>query len=127
MQPGQRCPLHFLRTGQEKLLTVAYPGLNTQWSSDFTLFRYSYTHSFHARSPPFNIEDIGLVHFRLRGPGGNQPHHLMRVHSKIEGSTIFLNLCSADEGWPFMIENGSDYEVVLCQAVSISLYYGRYV
>jgi vacuolar protein sorting-associated protein 13A/C len=31
VDPGERCPLHFMRTGQEKLLTVAFPGLNAQW------------------------------------------------------------------------------------------------
>jgi vacuolar protein sorting-associated protein 13A/C len=29
--PGARCPLQVIRTGQEKLLTFAFPGLNAQW------------------------------------------------------------------------------------------------
>lgn len=29
--PGERCPLHFTRAGEEKLLTLALPGLNAQW------------------------------------------------------------------------------------------------
>jgi vacuolar protein sorting-associated protein 13A/C len=40
IEPGERCPLHFMRTGQEKLLTIACPGLNAQWLvsvPDFTL------------------------------------------------------------------------------------------
>jgi vacuolar protein sorting-associated protein 13A/C len=31
INPGERCPLHFMRAGQEKLLTIAFPGLNAQW------------------------------------------------------------------------------------------------
>lgn len=31
LNPGERAPLHFLRMGEEKLLTVAFPGLNAQW------------------------------------------------------------------------------------------------
>lgn len=31
VEPGQRSPLQIMRAGQEKLLTVAFPGLNAQW------------------------------------------------------------------------------------------------
>lgn len=31
IESGERCPFQVLRSGDEKLLTVAYPGLNTQW------------------------------------------------------------------------------------------------
>jgi vacuolar protein sorting-associated protein 13A/C len=31
IDPGQRSPLQIMRRGQEKLLTVAFSGLNTQW------------------------------------------------------------------------------------------------
>ncbi len=31
IEPGQRCTFQLFRTGNEKLLTVAYPGLNAQW------------------------------------------------------------------------------------------------
>lgn len=31
VEPGQRCPFTVLRTGDDKLLTIAYPGLNAQW------------------------------------------------------------------------------------------------
>jgi vacuolar protein sorting-associated protein 13A/C len=124
IEPGQRCPLHFLRIGEEMLLTVGYPGLNTQWC-DFTFLNSKYSDSpfthLPGRSPPINIEDIGFVHFRLKSPGGSQPHHLVRVDCKIEGSTIFVYLSLADEGWPFTIENESDFQVVLRQVVCIRL------
>jgi len=31
IQPGERCPLHVIRMGEEKLLTIAFSGLNTHW------------------------------------------------------------------------------------------------
>jgi vacuolar protein sorting-associated protein 13A/C len=34
IEPGQRSPLQIMRMGQEKLLTVAFSGLNAQWCGD---------------------------------------------------------------------------------------------
>jgi len=31
LKPGESCPLQIMRVSQEKLLTIAYPGLNSQW------------------------------------------------------------------------------------------------
>jgi vacuolar protein sorting-associated protein 13A/C len=31
IEPGQQCAFQTLRSGAEKLLTIALPGLNTQW------------------------------------------------------------------------------------------------
>lgn len=31
LDPSQRTPLQIMRAAQEKLLTVAFPGLNAQW------------------------------------------------------------------------------------------------
>jgi vacuolar protein sorting-associated protein 13A/C len=39
---------------------------------------------------------------------------------KIDGSTIFVVFCEADEGWPFTIENDSDYTISMAQTVIIS-------
>ncbi|KIM48205.1 hypothetical protein M413DRAFT_439924 [Hebeloma cylindrosporum] len=97
IEPGQRCAFQVLRSGEEKLLTFAYPGLNAQWS------------------PPINIEDIGSVHFRLRRLGENQGQDLVRADVRIEGSTIFIFLADAGGDWPFVIENGSDYPMGFCQ------------
>ncbi|KAI0756975.1 vacuolar protein sorting-associated protein 13 [Daedaleopsis nitida] len=91
IEPGERCPLHFLRVGEDQLLTVAFPGLNAQWSS------------------PINLEDIGTVHFRLAASDNSQQQRLMRADIKIDGPTIFVFLDEAKEGWPFTIENDSDY------------------
>ncbi|KAF7306925.1 hypothetical protein MIND_00485000 [Mycena indigotica] len=98
VKPGQRCPLHFLRADQEHLLTIAYSGLNTQWS------------------PPIRIEDIGTVHFRLRSPSReDNPIELIRADIKIDGSTILVNFSAAGDAWPFTIENDSDYVAFVSQ------------
>ncbi|KAJ7634302.1 vacuolar protein sorting-associated protein 13 [Mycena polygramma] len=103
IKPGERCPLHFMRAGQERLLTVAFSGLNAQWS------------------PPIKIEDIGSVHLRLRYPGREQePVQLIRGDVKIDGPTIFISFSRATEAWPFTIENDSDYDVTVCQKDSSS-------
>ncbi|TFK41159.1 vacuolar protein sorting-associated protein vps13 [Crucibulum laeve] len=95
VDPGERCPLQVIRSGREKLLTVAFPGLNAQWS------------------PPINIEDIGSVYFRLRRSGAEM--ELIRADIRIDGSSIFIFICSAKDEWPFVIENDSDYTFELRQ------------
>ncbi|KAJ6610914.1 vacuolar protein sorting-associated protein 13 [Mycena sp. CBHHK59/15] len=103
IKPGERCPLHFMRAGNERLLTVAFSGLNAQWS------------------PPIKIEDIGTVHLRLQHPGRDQElAQLIRGDVRIDGSTIFISFSCATEGWPFTIENDSDYVVTICQKDSSS-------
>jgi vacuolar protein sorting-associated protein 13A/C len=98
IESGDRCTFQVLRSDDEKLLTVAYPGLNTQWS------------------PPINIEDIGSVHFRLRRLRETKEQvDLIRADVRIEGSTIFIFLSLATEGWPFVIENDSDHPVEFSQ------------
>ena len=72
------------------------------------------------RSPPINIEDIGSVHLRLRRLRESQEQvDLIRADVRIEGSTIFIFLSLATEGWPFVIENDSDYAVEFSQQVGL--------
>ena len=72
-----------------------------------------------SRSPPINIEDLGSVHFRLRTPDGASAR-LIHADVQISGPTIFITFATAAEGWPFMIENDSDYTVSFCQQVRYS-------
>ncbi|KAJ7254114.1 hypothetical protein B0H12DRAFT_1202424 [Mycena haematopus] len=98
IKPGERCPLHFMRAEQERLLTIAFSGLNAQWS------------------PPINIEHIGSVHLRLRYPGREQePIELIRADVKIDGPTIFISFSRSTDTWPFTIENHSDYTLAISQ------------
>ncbi|KAF9453814.1 vacuolar protein sorting-associated protein 13 [Macrolepiota fuliginosa MF-IS2] len=98
LQPGERQAFMAFRKGAEKLLTVAFPGLDAQWS------------------PPINIEDIGAVSLRLKRPGlNNRDFLLVQVDIRIESSTIFVIVAPADKGWPFEIENYSDYVISISQ------------
>ncbi|KAF9044538.1 vacuolar protein sorting-associated protein 13 [Hymenopellis radicata] len=97
VEPGERCPLTLLRGSAEKLLTIAFPGLNAQWS------------------PPINIEDIGSVHFRLNCSSTSQDVQVIQADVKLDGPTIFVTFSSATAGYPFSIENVSDYSFTLTQ------------
>ncbi|KAG6851060.1 hypothetical protein H0H93_002952 [Arthromyces matolae] len=94
IDPGERRPVHAIRIGEEKLFTIAYPGLNAQWS------------------PPINIEDLGTIFFRIRN--SENEVRLIRCDVRIDGSTIFVTFSESDE-WPFFIENTSAYPVILSQ------------
>ncbi|KAI0073133.1 vacuolar protein sorting-associated protein 13 [Panus rudis PR-1116 ss-1] len=91
LSPNERAPLHIMRMTDEKLLRFAFPGLNARWSA------------------PINIEDIGSVHFRMETPGDHPTVQLMKAEVKLGGPTIFVVISAATEGWPFTIENESDY------------------
>jgi len=70
------------------------------------------------RSPPINIEDIGPVSLRIGRPGSNDHDFvLVQVDIRIESSTIFVIISPADNGWPFEIENFSDYILSVSQTV----------
>ncbi|EIW86715.1 vacuolar protein sorting-associated protein 13 [Coniophora puteana RWD-64-598 SS2] len=96
---GERSPLQITRIGRERLLTIAYPGLNSAWS------------------PPINIEDIGSVHFRLSNTNDQNDAQIIRANVQIDGSTIFVSFQKA-EGAPFVIENSSDFSFSFCQTDS---------
>lgn len=94
VNPGERCPLMFIRPGQERLLTIALAGLNAQWS------------------PPINMEDIGSIHLRLKTL--EDTIRLMRADVQIALSSIFITFTETDD-WPFVIENESDYTLKISQ------------
>jgi vacuolar protein sorting-associated protein 13A/C len=108
LEPGERQPLQFMRKAPERLLTVAFPGLNAEWSA------------------PINMEDIGSVHFRLAHPDQPDAVRLLRADVQIDGSTIFVYIHAAEEGWPFVIENQSQWAITLSQTVGSTSVVIRY-
>ncbi|KZS92954.1 vacuolar protein sorting-associated protein 13 [Sistotremastrum niveocremeum HHB9708] len=99
ISPQDKTPLLSLRNGADKLLTFAYPGLNTRWS------------------PPINIEEVGTVHLRVYPVGESRGKpHLLRADISIAGATIFIVIHRENNVWPFRIENNSDYPVSFLQA-----------
>ncbi|KAG6336571.1 hypothetical protein ID866_2509 [Astraeus odoratus] len=87
INPGERSPLLVMRASQEKLLTLASPGLNARWSA------------------PINLEDIGIVHLRM--PTDENDIALVKADIKLDGS-IFVTFSEAEE-WPFEVENHCDH------------------
>lgn len=58
------------------------------------------------------------MHLRLRRPGlDSHDFLLVEVDIRIESSTIFVIVSPADKGWPFGIENHTDYTLSLSQKV----------
>lgn len=95
-EPRKRLPLHFLRVGASKQMTLAYPGMNNKWTA------------------PFNIEDVGSVHLRIAKAGHHQ--HLVKAEILLEGPTIFISLSYEKGPWPYMLRNESDYTITFMQA-----------
>ena len=57
------------------------------------------------------------MHFRLKAPGDHSEVHLMRADVKLGGATIFIVISDEEDGWPFTIENESDFTFVMYQTV----------
>lgn len=75
------------------------------------------------RSSPINIQDIGIVHFRLyRAEQESMEPDLVRADVAVEGATVQVLLNYENGPWPFIIENNSDYDVSFCQVVSLPVY-----
>ncbi|KAJ2900637.1 hypothetical protein MKZ38_002296 [Zalerion maritima] len=96
LQPASLQPLHFLKQGGVKQLSLCYPGINHQWTS------------------PFNISDVGTTHIKISRPGQRQK--LVRVEVLMEEASIFLHLSMETKNWPFSMRNESDTEFTFHQA-----------
>lgn len=57
------------------------------------------------------------MHFRLPTSENGGQIRLLRADIKIDGPTIFVYLDDATDGWPFKIENDSDFPFTFCQTV----------
>lgn len=125
LEPGERQAFMALRKGTEKLLTIAFPGLNAQWW-DFCFSFLVLYQQYVSRSPPINIEDIGSVSLRLQRPGSDRHNFLLvQIDVRIQSSTIFVVIAPADKGWPFEIENYSSYTFLVAQKVNAASFIGH--
>lgn len=57
----------------------------------------------------------------MKAAGDDTTDHLMHADVKLGGSTVFVVISRASEGWPFVIENDSDYAFTLYQTVRLVL------
>ena len=95
IENGELLPLKFIRQGQDKQISLCFPGVNNQWSS------------------AFNISNVGTVHVKLSKQ--NQRQKLIRVDVIMEDATIYLHLSVETKHWPFSMRNESDTEFLFFQ------------
>ncbi|KAG0226679.1 hypothetical protein BGW42_003469 [Actinomortierella wolfii] len=92
---GERVPLRYMRQGQQKLLSLRFPGVTSRWTA------------------PFNIDEMGKVHVRiLRGDGETE---LIRVTILMEMATVFILLNKEEGRWPYRIDNYSSWDIKFYQ------------
>ena len=96
LKPQALQPLHFLQKSAVKQLSLCFPGVNNQWSSQF------------------NISNVGTTHVKIAKAGQRQK--LIRVEILIEGATLFLHISAETKNWPFSMRNESDTEFMFYQA-----------
>ncbi|KAM7212439.1 putative vacuolar protein sorting-associated protein [Rhypophila decipiens] len=98
IKSGALRPLHSLKQGAVKQLSLCYPGVDNQWTA------------------PFNIADLGTTYVKIAKAAGRQPQRLIRIDILMEESTIFLKLSIETKNWPFSMRNESDTEFQFYQA-----------
>lgn len=97
LMPGSSSPVLWTRRDPDKLLLIAYPGLDAIWSE------------------PINMENVGSVHLKLQPNDKRAPVQLIKADVEIAGATLFITL-QRETKWPFRIENLSDQDFVLVQS-----------
>lgn len=80
------------------------------------MHRASHRDNFSPRSPRLSVQDIGEVHVRFNTKDGVEK--LARLDVALSGPVVFVSLHWEERGWPICIENASDYEFAVSQAVS---------
>lgn len=95
LQPGELLPLYGLRPVEKKNFLVKFAHASKSWSS------------------PFTLDDIGRVYLKVYKDNVGQI--LLQVNILIENATIFIQIESANNHWPFSIRNFSDSEFYIYQ------------
>lgn len=96
LEPGQLIPLYALHRVDHKSIMLKFERSGKGWSS------------------PFAIDDIGQIFLKLQKEGQGQS--LLKVNIMTEHSTIFIQVESAHNSWPFSIRNFTDTEIYIYQA-----------
>ncbi|KAF9166895.1 hypothetical protein DFQ26_006563 [Actinomortierella ambigua] len=93
---GERVPLRYMRQGEQKLLSLRFPGITSRWTA------------------PFKLDEMGKVHVRiLRGESETE---LIRVTILMEVATVFILLNKEEGRWPYRIDNYSSWDVKFYQS-----------
>lgn len=68
------------------------------------------------RTPTFDLREVGETHLKVQEENGDEG--LLRADVAVSGSIVFITVNAEERGYPIIIENASDYDFVLSQAVS---------
>lgn len=96
LAPGELAPLYYLRRSELKSLMLKFTHGTKPWSS------------------PFDINDIGQIFLKVQKENAGQA--LIKINVITENATIFIQIESANNNWPFTIRNFTDSEFYLFQS-----------
>lgn len=96
LEPNQLVPLYGLRCVDKKSLVVKFSRNLKSWSS------------------PFAIDDIGQIFLKVYNDNIGQV--LLKVNILTENGTIFVQIESANDRWPFSIQNYTNCEFFIYQS-----------
>lgn len=96
LDPGQLVPLYSLHKVENKSIMLKFDQGGKGWSS------------------PFAIDDVGQIFLKLQKEGQGQS--LLKVNVLTEDATIFIQVESAHNNWPYSIRNFTDHELYIYQA-----------
>lgn len=94
--PGELKPIYGFRRTEKKNFLLKFAHSSKSWSS------------------PFALDDIGRVYLKVFKEDIGQI--LLQVNILIENSTIFIQIESANNHWPFSIRNFSESEFYIYQS-----------
>lgn len=96
LDAGQLIPLYSLHRVENKSIMLKFENNGKGWSS------------------PFAIDDVGQIFLKLQKEGQGQS--LLKVNVMTENATIFIQVESAHNNWPYSIRNFTDTELYIYQA-----------
>lgn len=67
------------------------------------------------RTPTFDLREVGETHLKVQEENGDEG--LLRANVAVSGAIVFININAEERGYPIVIENSSDFDFVLSQAV----------
>lgn len=117
--PGQRIAWHSFHLNAPEQFCLAWDSANLKWyvmQAIRTLNQISDSPS-STRSAPINIAEVGHIHVTL--PSATGTRSLLKVDTRLEGSSIFLFVAEETGRWPLRIRNETNNTFSFQQTVSI--------
>ncbi|KAK6455080.1 vacuolar sorting [Scheffersomyces xylosifermentans] len=95
IEPNELLPLYGLRRIEKKSIIIKFLHASKTWSS------------------PFCLDDIGQIFIKVFKENVGQV--LLKVNILMENATMFIQIESANDSWPFSIRNFSDSDFFIYQ------------